>query len=122
MRRVGADQPRLTGRWIGKEIAADITRSKTERPQTANLQVREVLADTMSIGEDSYHGRGDRGRSRIEGKPVMDSMHQFDCRAEHRPTGCKRLAGELGQLRRRGDVRRRIAEFCRGVVRRATLI
>ena len=105
-----------------KQIPAHVPRGEPERSQAADLQVREVLADAAAIGEHARHRRGDRRRSGIEGELLVDPVHQVDRGRDQRPIRGERGARELGQLRRRGGVRRRIAEL-RGVgVRRAALV
>jgi hypothetical protein len=60
-------------RRLGQQIPAHIARGEPERPQAADLQVREILTDAAAIGEHSRHRRGNRRRSGIEGELLRGS-------------------------------------------------
>ena len=66
MRGVGADQPRLAERWVGQQVAADVSGRQPERPQAGNGDVREVLAHTAAIFENPAERRRHRSRAAVE--------------------------------------------------------
>ena len=65
VRGVGADDPLLARRRLGREVAADVARGQPVRAQAGERQVREVLADPGPLAEDLVDRRGDRRGGRV---------------------------------------------------------
>ena len=65
MGRVRTDRLRLTGRWLGLDVAAHVPGREPEDPQAPDRQVGEVLAHAALQRE---HATG--GRARIRGRRV----------------------------------------------------
>ena len=73
---IGADQPWLAGRWLGEQVAADITRRQAARAQAGEHQMGEVLAHAASALQHFHQRRGDLGGFGIEGEFTEDLFHQ----------------------------------------------
>ena len=74
--RIGADQPWLAGRWLGQQVAADVTRRQTARAQAGEHQVGEVLAHATAALQHFHQRRGDLGGFSIEGELAENLLHQ----------------------------------------------
>ena len=101
MGRIGTDEPRAT-RWRHRgQIAADVLRGQTQRAQTGDFKVGEILADAAPVLEHFPYGRGDRRGTRVVNEVAVDAPREvergFQNRAARRErTG--RVVGEFASL------------------------
>jgi hypothetical protein len=105
---------RSSRRRRSDQITADVTRRKSQRAQAADLQMREILADALVRSKNFLNRRIDFRRAREKFEIVMDAFGQIENAVQIRATWYKGIAGESGQFRGPGHVRRFEDEFAGG--------
>ena len=82
VRRVGADKPRLAFRRSGPEVSADIASSESQRPETPELHVGEVLAYSAPLSKNPPTACSFRGPCVVFevliDTPVNNAMGKFN--------------------------------------------
>ena len=78
--RIGADHPRLAGRRMGEDVAADIARRQAQAAQAANHQLGKVLAHATAAFEHLFQRGGYICGAVIELELVEDPLSQCQCR------------------------------------------
>ena len=85
MRRVCAHEARLTRGWLCDQIAADIARCQTKRPETADLHMGKVLTDTTASAQDIVQWRAHRGGLGIIREIGSNTSGEIEHRREEWP-------------------------------------
>ena len=119
MRGRGAGQLRLIAGRRGFDVAADVTRGEAAAAQTADRQMREILADPAAMLHDDAYRSRDVGHARVVGELRVDAPDEVGGRGQDGPAGRKRLRGIRGQVWGVGNQRRLQPELTRIESRRA---
>ncbi|MNN26143.1 hypothetical protein D3C81_1396430 [compost metagenome] len=97
MGRIGADQPRLPGRWLRQQIATDVTRGQSPGTHTRQHQVRKVLAHPPPPLQHLHQRSCDLRGLGVEGELAEDLLHQRLYPQHQRPPRRKTAFGEFDE-------------------------
>ena len=106
MRGVGADQAWLARRWLGQQVAADITRRQTTGAHAGQHQVSEVLTNPAPTLQHFHQRRRHLGGFGIEGEFAEDLLHQRLHAEQQRPPWRKTALRELDEVALQMHIRR----------------
>ncbi len=102
---VGADQPWLAGRRLGKQVAAHVGGGQPLLAQAADEQVGEILAHAPAVRDDFGQRRRDPRRFAVKGKGPVEAAADQGEPVHHRQARFQVLGEFVGQRAGLGEQR-----------------
>ncbi|MCY1177951.1 hypothetical protein D9M73_182810 [compost metagenome] len=106
MGRIGADQARLAGRWLGQQVTADVTRGQSTGTHASEHQVGKVLTNPAPAFQYFHQRSGYLRRFGIESEFAEDFLHQGLDAEQQRPSCRKAALGKLDEVALQMHIRR----------------